>query len=77
MIWASLAVLLLPQKLRVSSKTAGGIVRVLSKEAPVLLTSAALLFPDLLPLVNAKNGVKLSAVSASHLMQRGLSLFEY
>lgn len=54
MIWAALAVLLLPQKLRVGSKTAAGIVCVLNKEGPALPTSAALLFPNLLPLVNAK-----------------------
>lgn len=54
MIWAALAVSLLPHKLRVSSKTAGGAAHIQGKEAPVLLPSAAVLFPDLLPMFRAK-----------------------
>lgn len=54
MIWAALAVSLLPHKLRVGSKTAGGAAHIQGKEAPVLLPSAAVLFPDLLPMFRAK-----------------------
>ena len=47
MIWAALAESLLSQNLRVCSKTAEHIVRVLGKEASLFLTSEALLFPNL------------------------------